>query len=420
MQNSWKIKIISSKNLFQNIIITGLLYLYIFQPPIISKYLFLFSEILIFFVFQSIHRWKPFTEFYRSFNVECNILIIIIAYSLFRDLIGGEMVYSDRMLYFTFQGFFFSSFIIGELKHKNIEKYLLFTGIFASFISITMMVSPNINSLISNYMAEELENYAHFKVRYRGYGFSENITFTYSYILGICAGICLLKTKYNIIYTVPFLTCLIGVAFNARIGFIPIILTICYSIFIRKEYKSYIKFIIGILIVGYCVYYIWEEQIEIYREASWMWISSFFYEISNQIFGTKFDTYGSTIDSLGDSFIIWPEGLFNWIFGSGKSLFRESHGKNSDIGYILQLNYGGVLFLSLIIFFMAYTIIRCWRRYKNTWFTIIYTISILALNYKGFFFAGTPGARFIYLLYIWGIMRTNINNHLIKNECLQR
>lgn len=422
MQTSWKIRIISSKDLFQIIIITGLLYLYIFQPPIISKYIFLFVEIIIFIVFQLNHKCRPFNDFFHDFKVECNVLILISAYAIFRDLIGGEMVYSSRMVYFTFQGFFFSSYIIWKLKNKSIIKYLFYTGIFASFISISMMVSPVINSFISNYMAEELENYANFEVRYRGYGFSENITFTYSYVLGLCASISLLKSKNNLIFIFTFLTCLIGVAFNARIGFIPILITIAYSIFIRKDFSLYIKFFTGIIIISSCIYYFWKEQIEIYKEVSWSWISSFFFEISNRVFGTKYDTYGSTFDSLGDSFIIWPEGICNWIFGSGKSLFRESIGQNSDIGFILQLNYGGVIFLTLIVFFIAYTIIRYWKINKLTWFTLIYTISVLILNYKGFFFAGTPGARFIYLLYTWGIIQSINKNTLKKRkyECIQR
>lgn len=405
MQTFRTVKREESGNLLSSALIIALMYLYIFQPPIISKYVFLGIELIIFLTFQCIHKFKPLKVFYINFNVEINVLIVLVIYAILRDLIGGENVYSSRMAYFTFQAFYFSGFLIWKFKDRDIEQKLLYTGILGSLVTITMMVNPQINSVISNYMKDELASYENFEIRYRGYGFSENITFTYSYVLGICAGLCLLKTQNKLIYAFPFITCLIGVAFNARIGFVPIIITICYSIFVAKDIRHIFKLIFGIILVCCCIYYLWEEQIELYKETSWIWISSFFYEFSDFLFGTSLQTQGSTFNNLAGSFIIFPERISEWIFGSGKSIYLESEGNNSDIGYILQLNYGGLIFLSLICFFIVYTVLRYWNKNKLTWFSVIFIISVVLLNYKGFFFAGTPGARFIYLLYTWGILR---------------
>lgn len=395
----------SSNRSIYEIIIVGLIYLYIFQPPILSKYIYLGVEFLLFFIFQLSSDFRPLRKFYAIFRVELNILFLIVLYAIIRDLLSGEIVYSDRMIYFTFQAFFFSSFLDWQFRNQDIGKILMKTGIFGSLITVAMMINPNINSIIMNYMKDELINYENFEIRYRGYGFSENITFTYSYVLGLCASMCLLKTKSNFLYSFPFLTCLIGVAFNARVGFIPIIITLFYSIFINKDIKHILKLIIGITLASCCLYFFLEKEIETYKETSWTWISSFFYDMSDSIFGTSFQSENSTLNTLTGSFIVLPNNLIEWIFGSGESLYLASEGNNTDIGYLLQLNYGGLIFLSFICYFMAYTSVRYWKLNKLKWFTIIYITSIMLLNYKGFFFAGTPGVRFIYLLYTWGIMR---------------
>ena len=293
MQTFRTLKLSKRNNTLYWVTVIVLLYLYIFQPPIISKYIFVSIEFIIFIIFQSLSNWQPFFKFYRIFKVEINILLLCVVYTIVRDLMSGEIVYSSRIPYFTFQAFFFSNYIIWQFRRENIEKYLLYTGIFASLVTIAIMVNSSVNSFVMNYMREELANYENFEIRYRGYGFSENITFTYSYVLGICASICLLKTNKKILYVFPFITCLIGVAFNARIGFIPIIITIIYSIFVNRDVKLYLKLSVGVFLVSCIAFCFFEEQIEIYKESSWLWISMFFYEISDFLFGTKFNSQGS-------------------------------------------------------------------------------------------------------------------------------
>ncbi|MDO5665379.1 MAG: hypothetical protein Q4G63_09005, partial [Bacteroidia bacterium] len=144
------------------------------------------------------------------------------------------------------------------------------------------------------------------------------------------------------------------------------------------------------------------------------WALDFFRQVSDTFFGTNFSQYGNTFDTLTGSFVVLPQDTLEWIFGSGKSLFN-AFDNNTDIGYLLQLNYGGLLFLFLIILFILITSVRLIKSLKYShWFTIFLILSVLILNYKGFVFAGTPGGRLLFFYYVYFIYnKRNNKTHTI-------
>jgi len=128
-----------------------------------------------------------------------------------------------------------------------------------------------------------------------------------------------------------------------------------------------------------------------------LWVSKGYYDTIS-IFQNKAPS-GDYSDL--SKMIYFPE---NIIFGSGKYIFT---GKKitSDIGYILQIYYGGIIYLILIgTFFFALikriSKILTWKH----WFPIIALITIIISNFKGNFFASNPGIHTILLLYVFFIL----------------
>ena len=383
-----------------NVLIFVIFYLFIFQPPIISRELFLILELLFVVLYNIYYKTRPIFEFVVNFKFEFLFLSLIVVYAIFRDALVGDIVYCDRAIYFVFQTFFLNSLICDwAIRNKKNLCNIFFNVAFgASIITFLTMVNRDVYNYIEQFMKEEFGLYENFEVRYRGYGFSENITFTFSYILGIAAGLSLLKVGEKLLYLVSFSTCLIAVAFNARIGFLPIIFFTIYSFSRKGSVKNILILLVGILIFFECIYFCFPEQVELYYNASSDWILSFFRE-----FLTLNSTTEGTIKTLFSDFIIFPETLSGWIFGTGESLYLKSVG-NSDVGFILQLNYGGMINLLLYFLFIIFTTFRIYKNLSNTeyrWFPMLYLFSIFVLNTKGFFFAGTPGARTIYMLYFF-------------------
>lgn len=416
-------------NIFKNIGIIFLLYFFIFQPPLFSslsfsRAVYLTIEIIVFMAVY-IHNPGYTKNFIKQFKVEIRFLVVICAYSVLRDLVSMELVYADRFLTFSFQAFFFSYLIIflfhknevknkGTKENKNIFNIIYWTCLLAAIFSTLLLLIPSFDSFYESISYDSYyETYAGFEQRYRAYGISENLSFTYAYIMGLFCGYSLLLLRKNVFFVIPFILFLLGVIYNARIGFVAVLLFILYFLFIRLNFKALLQTItIGFL--SYLSIIVFFPKLMETLTGNFNWVLSGFYEVSDFVFGTKYQER-NTLETLTSDFIIFPDSLGEWIVGRGISLFTEK-GMNSDVGYILQLNYGGIVLLLLILSFMIY---MCWRFYHyfglKHWYTMFFMFSLLILNFKGFIYASTPGGRLLFFLYIYFLYKRFNNTAKYKN-----
>ncbi|MCE2615608.1 MAG: hypothetical protein ACTTKN_04545 [Phocaeicola sp.] len=388
-----------------------ILYLFVFQS-IFDKYIYVGIEFLISILFFK----KYINAFYQKFKIEIILFSLIILYSLMLDLVGGKVVYLDRFLACFIQGLFFSFLLTcyinkNKYLYNNFDNLLLAICFIATSITILAILDPSFDDIIKSFTPEQDEFYENHTLsnefRYRGFGLSENLSFTYPYVLSIIGGYVIIK-RLNIvtIFLLPMI--FIAIIFNARIGFIPIIGALLYIVVKNitniKKIIILCFFVIGITALVPFI----SNSDSVFNNS---WGLSFFTEINDGLQGKS----SHTLDILlGEMIIIPDDNIISLLFGTGKSIYTEAR-NNSDIGYILQLNYGGVFLLTLILCYMLYTSRRFYKIFHfKHWFTFIYIISIFVLNFKGFYFASTPGFRFMSLLYIFYIV--NYKKQLINSK----
>lgn len=344
-------------------------------------------------------------ELFLNFKSEFYFLILILLYSILRDLFVGAEVLSFRFLAWFFQAFVFGFMLIKFFGNNYAKLFmsLYWASVLAAIFSLLLVLFPSLDDLYKVIKLEEVDIYENMEVRHRAFGISENLTFTYSFVLGFFAGYTLIILNENKLLIIPFLLLSLGVMYNARIGLLPILISFAFLIF-SGSLKNLGFFILLSLIVLFSIYSfnpVLYDRVLFNQE----WVLEFFYEISDSLFGTNMSVTNSmTLDLLTDKFIVLPQTLFSWIFGTGEFLFTKA-GMNSDIGYIIQLYYGGLILTILlgvlnILFF--FRLIRL--RGFSDWFTVVFVLSVLALNFKGFLFAATPGGRMLFLLYMCFIL----------------
>ena len=380
-----------------------LLYFYIFQPPVINK---LFYVALGFFTFLFFLFSKPnlFLKYVKRFRYELAFGLSFVFISIFRDVVTGEIVYSDRFLIWFFQSLIFPFFVIYIFQYiykKNFSPSatlvdsLYYVVIFASLLTVVLILFPAVDRFYESIQLDiYYELYKSFEFRYRAYGVAENLTFTYGYLLGLFAAYSLLKSRYNSWHLLFFMLLIVGVAFNARIGFFPVILVMVYLVTFGLSFRLLIMFSTFVFTVFFILVSVTEDI-----SSFIYWPLMFFYELSG--FFTSGD--GGTVSTLFDDFIIIPEYLTGLFFGNGVSLFGLETG-SSDVGYILQLNYAGIFFSLLIVLFFIFCSFRLGvvTGFRN-WYFWLFTFSLFFLNTKGFLLAATPGARLLFLLYLYYI-----------------
>jgi len=397
-----------------------ILYFFIFQPPFISRASYFLIEFIILLLVLLINP-KIFLHPFKYFLSEAFLFLVIIMYSLLRDIIAGDEVFFLRNLSWAFQCFFFSIIIISFSANRDyspsslnkVFSYAFWTIIIAGFFSVILLANPAINDFYRSLIIidpYEVEQFAAYRIR--GFGIGESLTFTYPYLLGFALGYLFFISNKKPLFLVfiPFLA--LGIFFNARIGFIPIILFLLILLLNKDGFKkisliSISAFFILLFLPLFPIYELISQNMD--------WVLSLFFGFSDLFEG---NTSKGTLGILFSEALIFPQDTISWIFGQGINLFFPPPGyKNSDIGYINQLNYGGLIFMSLLVMQFIFMAIRLYKKVGIfNWVFITFTLSILFLNFKGSAFSSTPGTRFLYLIYVWAILLTIKSKELVSDK----
>ncbi|WP_460056842.1 hypothetical protein [Spirochaeta dissipatitropha] len=319
---------------------------------------------------------------------------------MFKDASVSEITYSDRFISWGIQSFVFPVFIINFLNNTNRTKYffryLQIITLLGAASSILFFIFPVLDNWYLSVTKDPVfDIYKHFTIRYRAFGFSEHLNSTFSYVMGIFAGLSLffsIKDLKHILFVIPYV---VAIALNARTGFFPLILFTIYTPLIYI-YKKNVK--IFPVIILYFIIFLFMAPVIMSSMGSW--VSAFFEELISIFTGNIEDTH--TIKILFDQFFI-PNNLSEFLFGTGESIYRGAN-RTSDIGIVLQIHYGGIFFYLLITFFVIYQYLRIIKKLGCThWFGFIFITSYFIINFKGFYFASVPGSRLFGLLYVFYI-----------------
>ena len=131
-------------------------------------------------------------------------------------------------------------------------------------------------------------------------------------------------------------------------------------------------------------------------------------EVSSLLSGEEQTT--GTFGNLSRMIII-PDRFLGFMLGTGKDIYLAND--SSDIGYILQLNYGGIIYVLFFFFIVLklYKIIRKNNLPQNRWFNIVFIGTFLICNIKGNFFATHSGVRMLMLLFFVYVILNNATNY---------
>ena len=208
---------------------------------------------------------------------------------------------------------------------------------------------------------------------FRGYGFSEGLTYAYGIVLGLIGGVSLLYfNKYKwIVFFLPLLA--LSILVNARTGMIVLLgCLILYSFMNRKIGLKLLSLLILIVTALLSVDFVFEDDYTI------VFIEEFFKELGDIFMGTN-TARTSTADVLLKDHLVLPTYFEEWFLGSGISIFRSI--ENSDVGYVIQLNYGGVVYLLLLVILLFQLL----KQVDNKYILLILLFTFLVANLKVYF-----------------------------------
>lgn len=314
---------------------------------------------------------------------------LLFIYIFLRTLSGGIPAYLIGHIVILIETIFISFLLIKiSLFFKvDLEKALLLVASVASVISCWCLINPSVNEYIKG--IQVITNDYLLRFSFRGFGLGEGLTFTYAVILGsICAlGICKIKKYKWFIVFIPIVS--IAVLINARTGFIPIGISFIFFMLTENKLSYYLYVLVAIGILGVLWVLILEDWVP---SDTLEWSLMFFEEIGD---GTEGDTVQVLLNTTA-----WPDDASEWIFGKGFSVFEPIRGKRTDVGYLIQLCYGGIIYC-VLLYLMVWTLVK--TAYKNMPKTYFWTLilSMFLENYKGEFISKNMAFTFFSLIMIY-------------------
>ena len=362
--------------------------------------------------------------FIKSFNTEKTVFIIALAYIIFRTLLGGEPLYLWDWIVSFLEVMIVPCFIIGFMNSsgfgslESMTRCLLVVGAVATIISMLCIAFPPINDFVRTYILHITSDMRAFEHSFRGFGISESLSSQYGYVQGIMVilGMMFLKSNRWFLYFLPFV--LLSAFVNARTGVIVAVVgVVVYLVYNRNySYSMVIIALSAILVANFDAVL----ELVIPNDMTRLWITDFIEQMDAvMVEGVE----GSRqTDKLFGQMIILPETPEKWIIGRGFNLRANDMGfDNSDVGFIQQLNYGGIIYVIILVSLILYATLRLFRS-KNKLFGFFFLIVFVIINIKTHYLLNSGAFRIMMFTYYVLLLNSKVDGvnkklSLLRNRC---
>lgn len=403
--------------LIKYVIIVSVLYLF-FHNPIFTFLGGMGSIKIIDFlsIFLLLLYSKKKLHFLSVFKREFVVLFLILLFTLFRAVLGGDSDYIRSMMVAIIEIMVVPAsivFLINDIFSVNesgFKRAILITGFVGSIISCLCIINPSFGNFVKfqlQLLGDNLE-----EVTWRGFGISEALTSSYGYIQGLIIVLGTLYLKDNKWFIIAYPFVFASTILNARTGVVIAAFGLLFFVLTTKNKKKFTTILLGgvaALFISYVIIQYIQKAYSI-DEGVYIYAQTLFDELS----GMESDRsiHGSaTLDTMLGQMIVMPGSLEEWIIGRGHSIMGTGTRITSDIGFIIQLNYGGLIYFSLLIYFILVLIKRMRFYHIESTFVLLFIITFVICNFKGDMLPNTGIFRFLMLLYIYFILD---KKHLLK------
>ncbi len=387
------------KKIFQYFIIILLIYLYLHNP--LFAFLGGVGSIKLLYPFFAIIFITSFAVTKKSIfelRKEILVFVLIYLYLLIRTINNPDIKTYYTGIVRIIETYFIPIGLVIYLLNRRVDKFtfsriILVTGSVGGIISTLCFFFPYVQEYIRNMMVISDDSYLANNL-FRGFGLSEGLTYSYGIIQATICSYGLLNLKNNkwFIFFIPFM--ILSVLFNARMGIFIILIGVILYALSNKILNIIIVCCFGAISIIFLYPYVYSNM----SEEGILWLNDFFEEI--RLF-TRLEK-GNTTTVLFEDMIVLPENTFQWIFGRGESMFLDK--QNTDMGWLLQLNLGGVVYVALLFCFLVLLYNHIKKCGMDKYIILLMIGTICIANTKGDFLTNSGGYRLLILLSYYEIL----------------
>ena len=417
-----------------NILYSIILFLIIFNPPILKGFSFtkLFIAISFFVVimFTSIFIDAVYVKAIKNW-----LLILITIFCYYFLVSSLNLIFYDRnasiiinnlinVLSHNVSIVLVSLLIVYLFNKQHCNIYDLFqsyvyVGVIQSILSITSYFSPRVKEYLNSMMAinsnSEIIRVISLNTQ-RNFGFASQLYDNFGFAMSIIAILALIcglrgrKINYLFFAMITFVAII-----NARTSIVLIgISVLLLLIRSNQPYKNILRNVI-IIVLLFFIAIIFYKNFDFSISRSTIWLKTGIDEMLSLVLNNQKVGY---FDKLFNEFIFFPNSIFEIVIGTGM-LPSDLVKRGTDVGYVQNIWQYGILGSSLIIYFYAYAF-KKWIAKATDYsklfailLCVMMAIYMIKLNCFGYGQAAT-----IYMPIMLYALYTEYQEGVIKNECI--
>lgn len=401
-----------------NIFIIFTVFCLLYNPPILSFNIWHILAIISWmFIILELKQIRKYIFTQRIIKA-CIVLILIFLYIMLVDIYNNNRINNViDLIFYIFDIVPISIMVTYYFRKKEIADnefvvFLLLVGNIQGILALLAFVFPSCQSLFVDMLLNAgYGNVVEQLSSHRMFGLASNLTFSTPVLQSILACIAFYMTirhNWKYLFFCPLL--LFSGIINARISIVILAIGIVLVFLSNMKMKYFFRLLIAIFIGIFVFNYIL-QFLEINSSITYDWIEQGINEITEFFKG---DTTGYFSYVTNENKYKLPSGM-KLLFGTGiRVMFSNQYNFVSDIGFINDIWFGGIIYCILIYSFYIRILVQISKMSLldglNRYIALLFFCILITSNIKGYVFAVNNIICFVWFVYIYIVMSVNKNN----------
>ena len=400
------------RKVFIFVSITLFMFLLLYYPPIIGiNTLHLLALFSYFYLFTKKYIRKKIVRIIKEFSIP--VILILIVLFLNSVLIWNNPTIDIGLFVMAFETIPIT-IVISKIKTEKLSEYcfidmLIIVALIQASIAFFAFLIPSFHSLIiGKYLSYGFNDIIGKMAGWRMYGYSYTMAYAMPIVQAIIASISIYKgmkagCRYFVAAIVIFLSAIINARVSIVIFFIGSMGAILFAN--RVNVKNILK-ILAILVMSLFILEKGFTYLANSESDTSIWITNGIEDIKAFFTGDSLAQDSYFAYATNDDKYRLPDSIGGIIFGTGNITTRGNMDFQSDVGYINDIWYCGLIYVILIFYFYISKLMKLFiflNKNYNVSYLLFYValIILLASNIKGRCFSWNEITQLLVMCFIY-------------------
>lgn len=288
----------------------------------------------------------------------------------------------------------------------HLLRYVIYTALIEATLSYMALFIPSVKDLFISIMEKNTGSVLYNNTWYitvRSYGFAGSLLDFFGWGMGIIAGISLiygiLRKRRYILYSSYILVAAVLNSRTVIVIYLIAVVIIYIYVLLKKDFLTKVKWILLTFLLAFAVKKLF-DMLLVYNSTTYYWINDGLESLKELLIsGQASGDFGATLFQA--SWWELPSELLRLFIGTGHSRYRAKGYMHTDVGYVNDIWFAGILGTTIFYLNMVRLFYRNYKNSKSVIWKLIFIfigVSMILFNVKSCAFGYNVGCGVMFTL----------------------